>query len=483
MTARFALILFCLLPCLSTLAKDKPNIVFILADDMSYDSVAANNPASGPLQTPHIDKLVSQGMNFTDAHSGSAVCTPTRYGLLTGRYAWRTRLKRSVLWNWAPPLIEKERLTVAEMLQQQGYATGMVGKWHLGLDWYDKNGKIANDQLKITDASFRKGDAAKRVQETEQNIDFSQAITGGPTDNGFDSYFGVDVPNFPPYIWIANDRLQGLPTASKPKSMFGSAGPMLPGWKLEDILPTLGRKSVEWIHTQSKKDKPFFLYLSLTSPHTPIAPSKTFQGKSGVSHYADFVMETDWVVGQVLEALEQSGTADNTLVIFSCDNGTSAKANFKQLEQHGVDLHHHFKGHKAQIHEGGHRVPFIVRWPGKTQAGSHCDQTICLNDFMATTASLLDVTLPDNAAEDSTNILPLITGQQSSLPQRPLVINHDIQGKFAIRKGPWKLTGNKLFHLKNDPKETSDVAKQHPELVSELKKTLVRYQQQGHSRH
>ena len=465
--------------------QEQPNIVFILADDMSFDSVSANNDKIGNMKTPHIDKLISEGMNFTDAHSGSSVCTPTRYGILTGRYCWRTKLKKSVLWTYGAPLIEKDRLTVAEILREKGYRTAMVGKWHLGLDWRDTNGKIINDELKISDNTFRKGEGPQRIKAMEKNIDFSQPITGGPTDHGFDYFWGVDVPNFSPYVWIKNDRIQGNPSVTKPNKMFGAPGLMLPGWKLEDILPTLGNKASEWITEQSKytgeNKRPFFLYLPLTSPHTPIAPSENFRDKSGISYYADFVMETDAVVGQVLEALNKSGAAENTLVIFTTDNGTSPKANFEQLEKHGVDLRNHFKGHKAQIHEGGHRVPFVVRWPGKTKPATTCDQTICLGDFMATAAEITNYELPKNSAEDSTSILSLITGKQTSLPNRPLVINHDIRGNFAIRKGKWKLVKNSnLFDLEADPKESNNLAAKYPELVKELTETLKRYQNGEH---
>ena len=464
---------------------DKPNIVFILADDMSFDSVSANNPKMGTLKTPHIDRLISQGMNFTDAHSGSAVCTPTRYGLLTGRYCWRTPLKNSVLWDWAAPLIKPDRLTVAEILQQQGYATGMVGKWHLGMSWHDKDGKIVNGNLKLSDASFKKGAAADRIAAAVRRIDYTQAVRGGPVDHGFDYYFGVDVPNFPPYVWIENDKLLGIPSVPKPKEMFGCIGPMLPGWKLEDILVGLAKKAAEWVTAQSKVDKPFFLYLPLTSPHLPTAPSKAFQGKSGISLYCDFVMETDWVVGQVMEALDKSGSAKNTLIFFSTDNGTSpGGANFKLLESHGIDLHNHFKGHKRQIHEGGHRVPFVARWPGTIEAGSTCDETIGLNDFIATVADLLNVKLPDTAAEDSFSILPLLTGEKTALPGHPSVVNHDISGRFAIRKGKWKLVSGsnaQLFDLDSDPKEGRNLAYSYPEVVKELAGRLKRYKENGRS--
>jgi arylsulfatase A len=481
MRATFLLIALLAQPVLS--AQDKPNIVFILADDMSFDSVSANNDKIGNMKTPHLDKLISQGMNFTDAHSGSSVCTPTRYGLLTGRYCWRTKLKSKVLWDWGAPLVEKERLTVADMLQAQGYSTGMVGKWHLGLDWYDSDGKIANGDLEITDSSYLKGAPAERVRAVQQRIDFTKGITGGPTDHGFDYYFGVDVPNFPPYIWIENDKLQGEPSMDKPKRMFGNPGPMIPGWKLDEILPGLARRAGEWITEQSTTDQPFFLYLPLTSPHTPVAPSKEFKGKSGINGYADFVIETDWVVGHIMAELERAGVADNTLLIFSTDNGTAGSANLKKLKSLGVDLNNHFKGRKLEIHEGGHRVPFAARWPGKIKPGSTCSQTICLNDFMATAADMLDFELPDDAAEDSTSILPLLLGEKRSLPNRPWVVNHDFKGGFAIRKGMWKLVDDsKLYDLDDDPKEAKDVARQYPEVVMELSATLKRYKERGRSR-
>lgn len=475
----------CLAFCISAQLgrANSPNIVYILADDMSYDSVSALNKNMGPLKTPFIDQLVSQGMNFTDAHSGSAVCTPTRYGILTGRYCWRTDLKSEVLWEWGRPLIERERLTVAELLQQKGYRTGMVGKWHLGMTWLDKEGGIANKEVQRHDSFFKKaGSAKERIQTAEKRIDFTKPIADGPIHHGFDYYFGVDVPNFPPYLWIVNDRLQGIPTIPKPDNMFGHPGPMLPGWKLEEILPTLASKAASWIIESSKVEQPFFLYLPLTSPHTPIAPSTGFKGKSGISEYADFVMETDWVVGEIMAALEKAGVIDETLLIFTTDNGTSGKANFKELESHGVDLRYHYKGFKAQIHEGGHRVPFIVRWPGKVKAGSTCNETVCLNDFMATAAAITEAKLPKGSAEDSNNILPLMLGEKGL--QHSSVVNHDYSGRFAIRKGKWKLVLGKvdqLFNLEKDPKESEDLAASHSDLVEEMKKILAEYKEEGHS--
>ncbi len=243
---------------------------------------------------------------------------------------------------------------------------------------------------------------------------------------------------------------------------------MVPGWKLEEVLPTIAKRGTEWILAQAKTEEPFFLYLSLTSPHTPIAPSEPFQGKSGISTYADFLIETDEVVGQVMTALDQAGVADNTLLIFTTDNGTASSARFGQLKQKGVDLRHHLKGNKGQIHDGGHRVPFAARWPGTVQPGSTCGEVICLNDFMATVADLLEVPLPDNAAEDSTSILPLLTGEAGSLPTHPMVVHHDYRGNFAIRNGKWKLVPGKepaLFDMAIDPKEQDNLARKHPEIV------------------
>ncbi|MDX1564327.1 MAG: arylsulfatase [Phycisphaeraceae bacterium] len=467
-------------------AAEKPNIVLILADDMGYDAVSSYNKAMGPLQTPHIDRLRAEGMRFTDAHSGSAVCTPTRYGLLTGRYCWRTPLKKEVLWDYGRPLIEPQRLTVAGLLKQNGYETAMFGKWHLGLNWFDREGKPANGDLKITDAVWKKaGGSRDRILACEKRIDWTRPISGGPLDHGFDSYFGVDLPNMPPYAWIENNRLTAVPSVPKPKRMFGTEGPMVPGWQLDEILPTLTRRTVEWIGGRQDNAKPFFLYFSLTSPHTPIAPSKPFVGKSKISRYADFLIETDWVVGQVTDALEKAGLSDNTLVIFTADNGTAGFARFKKLESKGVNLRHTFKGTKGQIHEGGHRVPLIARWPGKTPAGSDCGEVVCLNDFMATVAELLGAALPADAAEDSFSILPLITGRAKNLPDRPMVVHHDYKGNFAIRSSQWKyLPGAKpaLYDLEADPKESINLYNQHPKIARRLAETLDRYQQTGRSR-
>ena len=472
-----------------------PNIVFILADDMSYDSVSILNDQIGEMQTPQIDRLAKEGMIFDDAHSASSVCTPTRYGILTGRYAWRSELKNEVVWSYGKPLIEDDRLTMGEMLQDKGYQTAIVGKWHLGMGWPDQDGGMANRDLKIKDKFWGRDKAGiQRISDCEQNIDLKGKIKS-PRAFGFDYYFGVDLPNFPPYCWIENDHLTGHPTKGLPraelrkhKELNDTHGIIEKGWKFDRILPKLAEKSVEYINDAATKDKPYFLYLSLTSPHSPIAPSAAFRGKSGISAYADFVLETDWVVGQVLDAIEASGKADNTLIIFSTDNGTSWDCNFEELKSHGVNLHNHFRGHKGQIYDGGHRIPLMVKWPKHVKAGRRNGEPVCLNDFFATFAEIIDYKIQDDQAEDSYSILPLITGESEVLSGHPMVVHHNYDGKFSIRNKRWKLIfplkeGETLvlFDMVNDVKETRNVADQHPEIVTELTAAMKKIISDGRS--
>jgi len=469
----------------SCLATDKPNIIVILADDMSYDSVSALNQNIGKLRTPHIDSIAKSGLIFDDAHSGSAVCTPTRYGLLTGRYCWRTKLKNSVLWSYGDTLIEDHIVTMPAFLKTAGYQTGMVGKWHLGMTWRTADNKDANKDLKITDKMW--GSGKERIQACEATIDFSKPIKG-PTAYGFDYYFGVDVPNFPPYCWIENDKLLRKPTLLKPKNMFGSAGLMVENWKLEDILPKLAEKSAQFIQQASRKGSPYFLYVPLTSPHTPISPSANFLGKSGISKYADFVMETDWAVGEILKAVKESGKEENTLIIFTADNGTSKVCNFKQLEDHGVNLRSTFKGFKAQIYEGGHRVPFLVKWPKHIKKTNRIAQLISLNDLYASFTKLVGKKLNETQGVDSVNILPLLTGQTDTLKERPPMIHHDYAGRYSVRHNKWKLilpsnnmSKPQLFDLHSDIKESKNIATANPEIVKELTAVLKRYVENGRS--
>jgi len=466
--------------------EQPPNIVYILADDMGYGDLACQNPES-KIPTPHLDKLASEGIRFTDAHSPSAVCTPTRYGILTGRYCWRSRLKKSVLWPWDRPLIEAERLTVGKLLKDHGYHTACIGKWHLGWDWPTTDGKEPIGMGKTN------------VKNSGANVDFKKPIANGPTTRGFDYYFGTAVPNFPPYCFIENDRTVGIPTERKPDDMFGSPGAMLKGWKLEEILPALERKAVEYIDARGRRaDRPFFLYMPLTAPHTPIAPAPEFAGKSKAGAYGDFVHQVDHVVGRVTASLERSGCADNTLVIFTSDNGSpgrdgtnmSGKTNSVRRFEHNPS--HIYRGIKADIWDGGHRVPFIARWPGHIKGGSVSSETICHVDLLASCAAILGHEVAPDAGEDSYNILPALTGRRLTNPIREATIHHSISGMFAIRQGRWKLILGRgsggwsdrgrpedppvqLYDMSADAAEQRNLSDEYPQVVERLTRLLEKY--------
>jgi len=439
-------------------AAEKPNIVYVLCDDLGYGDLHCLGGARSKIATPNADRLASQGMIFTDAHSSSAVCTPTRYGILTGRYNWRTRLQSGVLLGYSEPLIAADRLTVPALLRQLGYATAAIGKWHLGMD------------------------TSKSPTEL--------AVKDGPTTRGFDYYFGISASlDMPPFAFIENDRFTQAPTATK---KWLRSGPAAPDFEAVDVLPTLTRKACEQIGQRAAEKKPFFLYLPLTSPHTPIVPTKKWQGRSGLGAYGDFVMETDWALGEVMAALEKNGVADNTLLIFTSDNGCSPAAGIPDLERQGHFPSEHRRGHKADIYDGGHRIPFLARWPGKVKPGTTSDQLICLTDLMATCADILGAKLPDNAGEDSVSILPALRGE--TYPR--VVVHHSIQGMFAIREGNWKLelcrgSGGwskgddgepiQLYDMTKDVGERANEHKAHPEIVARLTKLLEKYIAEGRS--
>lgn len=323
---------------------DNPNIIFILADDLGYGDIASLN-GEGKIQTSHVDRLVAEGVTFTDAHSSSAVSTPTRYGVLTGRYNWRSTLKQGVLGVYHAPLIAEGRTTMPMMLKSCGYETGCFGKWHLGMNFPTVKGQKAKDT------------------PDEYTLDFSKEITGGPVDRGFDRFFGIDCPNYPPYCFIENRHTVGTPIVYYPKGhcQDNRAGRGLEDWDLKAILPAIITKAIDFMVEKSKEEKPFFMYVSLTSPHTPIVPTRMYEGKSGLNLYADFVMETDHAVGRILQKLDELGIADNTIVVFTSDNGCSPQANFAQLAEKGHNPSYIFRGMKSDLFEGGHRVPCIVR--------------------------------------------------------------------------------------------------------------------------
>jgi arylsulfatase A-like enzyme len=461
-----------------------PNILYILADDLGYGDVRCLNP-EGKIATANLDHLAAGGMIFTDVHSSSAVCTPTRYGILTGRYNWRSRLQNGVLGGYSRRLIEPDRLTVPALLKGQGYHTACIGKWHLGMDWPLKKGGFATD---YPDA---------------WNVDYTKPILNGPLSVGFDSYFGISASlDMPPYVFIDNDRCQGVPTVEK---TWIRKGPAHKDFEAADVLPVLTRKAVEHIGRlapAARKGKPFFLYLALTAPHTPILPLKEWQGKSGLNAYADFVLQVDAAVGQVLKALDDGGIARDTLVIFASDNGCSPAANFPELAAKGHYPSYHFRGHKADIFDGGHRIPFLVRWPALVKPGGRSDQLLCLTDLLATCADVVGQRLPASAGEDSVSILPALRGTAKE-PLRETVVHHSVNGSFAIRQGKWKLelcpgSGGwssprpdrddtsklplvQLYDMSDDAGEKANVQDRHPEVVARLTKLLERYVADGRS--
>jgi arylsulfatase A len=461
-----------------------PNIIYILCDDLGYGDVKSLNP-QGKIATPQMDRLAKGGMIFTDAHSSSAVCTPTRYGILTGRYNWRSRMKSGVLNGYSPRLIEEGRTTVAAFLKNQGYATACIGKWHLGMEW---------PQL---------ADAAAGNRENPKGIDYTKPITGGPVALGFDYYFGISASlDMPPFVYIENDRVTQVPTVEKE---WLRKGPAAVDFDASNVLPDLTKKALEYIGDQANKakdGKPFFLYLPLASPHTPILPTKEWRGKSGLNEYADFVMQTDATLGAILDALEKHGLTNDTLVIFTSDNGCSPSAKFPELLAKGHNPSAQFRGTKADIFDGGHHIPFLVKWPKMIKAGSTSDQLICLADFFATCAEITGGKVTDEMAEDSVSMLPALLNRAEK-PLHEAIVHHSINGSFAIRQGKWKLefcpgSGGwsdpkpgspaagklpplQLYDLSVDIGETKNIQADHPQVVADLTKLLEKYITEGRS--
>lgn len=468
-----------------------PNIIFILADDQGFGDVSALNPES-KIPTPNIDRIAKEGITFTDAHTSSSVCTPTRYSVLTGRYHWRTRLQKGVLGGFSPPLISKDRLTVASLLKEKGYYTACVGKWHLGLNWPLKGGGYADDG----------GDFSGAYKDGFK-IDYTAPIKDGPIDLGFDTFFGISASlDMPPYVYI-QDKIPTEPATVE--KAFHRKGPSGVNFEAVDVLPDITKKTVEIIGQQadaSKDGKPFFIYFPLNAPHTPIVPTEEWKGKSGINIYADFTMQVDWTVGQVLKALDDNGLADNTLIIFTTDNGCSPQANFAELRAAGHEPGYIYRGHKADIYEGGHRVPFVARWPEKIKAGRRTDQLVGQIDFLATAAEITGAEIPQTGGEDSISFLPVLLGEDTE-PIRDSLVAQSIGGYFCIRDDNWKLalcpgSGGwsdprpgrvdmsqfppvQLFDLDSDPGEKNNLAEQHPDRVEKMKKMLSTLIQNGRS--
>lgn len=462
----------------------KTNIIYILADDMGYGDISYLNEKC-PFKTRYFDQLGEEGMSFTDAHATSAVCTPSRYGILTGRYNWRSRLKTGVIGGYTPHLIEDGRQTVANLLSDSGYYTACIGKWHLGMDWpcHGKFKSVPNFGV-------------------VENVDYTGIIKNGPVDFGFDYYYGISASlDMPPYVYIENNKVVELPTkvTSDSGKRFWREGPTAPNFKHEQVLPHLTDKVVQTI--EEHKEEPFFIYFPLPAPHTPILPTKEWIGKSGTNEYGDFVMMCDAMVGKVMEKVKACGLEENTIIIYASDNGCSPSADYKELAEKGHNPSYIFRGHKADIYEGGHRIPLLIKWPEVIKAGSQCNETVCLADFMATMADLLGVILPDNMGEDSISELGLWKGQDQYT--REALVHQSIDGSLSIRKGKYKLEMCKgsggwsypvpdseaerqlphvqLYDLEVDIKEQHNIYEQHPEVVKELKGLLTKYVKEGRS--
>lgn len=470
----------------------QPNIIYILADDLGIGDINVFNK-EGKIKTPNIDQLAKEGMLFSDAHTSSSVCTPTRYGILTGRYNWRSKLKSSVLTGTSKALISSERSTVASILKKNGYYTGFIGKWHLGWDWALKDSsKGVGSGWNATDYS---------------NIDFSKPITNGPNDLGFDYSYGHSGSlDMAPYVYVENGMSTQVPdsvTVNKGKYSWWRKGPTSNDFIHEDVTPNFFRRGIDFVKKQATKDKPFFLYFPLPSPHTPILPTKDWQEKSGLNPYADFVMMIDDYIGKLIDQVKKLGIEENTLIIFTSDNGVSPAVKLKELTTKGHFSSAIYRGHKADIFEGGHRVPFIVKWPNIIQPNTTNSQTICTTDLMATVAGITNYTLEDTEGEDSYSLLPLFKKNSTTNYQRKATVHHSIKGSFAIRKENYKLIMSagsggwslprpnskaldtlpkiQLYNLAKDPEEQQNLQGQMPQKVEELTNLLNTIIENGRS--
>jgi arylsulfatase A len=483
---KIGLVLGCLLMAVNPLNIQGalPNIVILYADDLGYGDVQCYNKERSKIPTPNIDRLARGGMRFTDAHSSSGVCTPSRYTLLTGRYHWRTKLQSGIVGLWGNPLIAEDRLTIGSLAQKKAYHTACIGKWHLGWDW-----PIAKNQAKAMQQSYPKNAQATPGQRELWNAVFEKPIAGGPVTRGFDYYFGTDVPNWPPYCFIENNQTIGIPSEfldekQLARNLASRQGPALKDWNLETILPSLKERAVNYIAEQAKTPHPFLLYLPFTSPHTPLSVSPDWKGKSGLGPYADLVMETDGVVGSILDALDHHGLTQNTLVLFTSDNGCAHYIDVNHLEAKGHYPSGPLRGYKSDAWEGGHRVPFIVRWPGEVKANSENHEIVHQADLLATVADILESDLKANEGEDSFSLLPLLKGDTKESP-RTNSVSCSIRGVPSVRQGSWKLildsgsggwtkgevtTNLQLYNLDEDIGETKNLANTYPQKVQQMRK-------------
>ncbi len=470
-----------------------PNILLIYADDLGFGDLGCYGAEKIP--TPNLDRLAERGVRFTSAHSSSGVCTPSRYALLTGRYHWR-----DFYWivnSFDKSVFKPGILTLPEMLREAGYSTACVGKWHLGWDW---------------NALRTEGEPGVGKNHYS-SFDWSKSIPGGPLDQGFDYYFGDAVINFPPYTWIENDRVVQAPDTMMNTRVWKPIkegkwecrpGPMISGWDPYEVMPTLTSKSIERIRAGKDDEKPWFLYHSLPSPHAPIIPNDEFDGKSEAGPYGDFVVELDHHCGRILAALEETGQSENTIVLFTSDNGPEHYAYARdQKFDHWSSAP--FRGLKQDIYEGGHRVPYILSWPRVVESGRVCPALTSQIDLMRTLAAVLNINLSDGDAIDSENQLPVWKGELPSV--RNTLVNNTRKGKFAVRQDDWLLINAKtgytrrpamarnwekkhgyvsddespveLYNIAKDKGQRHNLASQHPEKVEQLRELLDSIQQKG----
>jgi len=451
-------------------SAQRPNIVLILADDLGIGDLGCYN-AKSRIPTPQLDAFAAQSRRFTDAHSPSGVCTPTRYGLLTGRYAWRTHLQRSVLWGDSPLLIEPQRATLASLCKQAGYSTACFGKWHLGIGG-------------------------------EEGTDYNAPLRPGPLECGFDTFEGIPASaGMPPYVWVIDDRPEQHATEKKQLSYpvrgyggegFWRPGPAAPGFDHADTLPRTIDRSIEWIGERADEPDPFFLYIALSAPHTPWLPAAAFEGTTGAGPYGDFVANIDDEVGRVLASLEAHDLVDETLVIFTSDNGAHWEP--QDIAQYGHRANLNFRGQKGDAWEGGHHIPFLLRWPGRVQPRTSEERLFSLTDVFATLARLFDTEIPSGAAPDSIDATPLWFGNQAPESRRRAMVHHSFEGVFAMRSGRFKFIEglgsggfsditppkavpggptDQLYDLSKDPQERTNLFQTQPKIVARLREELA----------
>lgn len=501
--------------------ESKPNVILMFVDDLGYGDIQSFNE-SGKISTPNIDRLASGGMKFTDSHACSALCTPSRYGLLTGRYNWRSRLKFLVLPGDSNTLIEKDRMTMADVFKKANYNTACVGKWHLGLEW------IANRDPKPSDFGVDSSDYENLVPRSDTepsinmakvspinalDIDYTKPIAYGPNQYGFDYFFGLPASlDQPPYVYIENDRVLELPDhisgVVKLDRDTGSMmdkwqrGPIAPSYDHEQVLDDMNDKVIELIDTYAEKEEPFFIYYPTPAVHGPLLPNKKNKGRSGINAYADIVMQLDDMVGQITEKLEEKNILEDTIFIFTSDNGCSGVADYPTLLENGHNPSYKFRGKKFSLYEGGHRVPTIVHYPKMIQENTTCDSNVCHTDFFRTFAEMLQVELPQNAAEDSFSNLNL--WKQDGSCDRKATVYTCGAGYFGIAAGQWKLNcctnggigreamesafkkvpykqDFELYNVYEDISEEHNVIEENSDVVQELKAELTRCLDQGRS--